>query len=123
MVQDLEASAEEAPHLPQQRFMSRMVHWWEKGYAMVLVTLTKVFEANDEFMPNSSDGSTLANLDKFGELVRRLQPDISEKAVEELFREAIHASLKEERLVTGPCFAQVGLTVRVYGSNRTGMQV
>eukprot|EP00976_Prorocentrum_cordatum_P005786 115628-Prorocentrum_minimum.AAC.1 len=53
-------------------------------------------------------GSRLANLSHFGEFVRTLDPDISEKNINELFREALHASLKEERLITGPCFAQVG---------------
>eukprot|EP00959_Pyramimonas_sp_CCMP1952_P188062 3932376-Pyramimonas_sp.AAC.1 len=31
LADDLEEVAENTPQFPQQKFMSRMVHWWEKG--------------------------------------------------------------------------------------------
>ena len=33
LMEDLEMTAENAPQFPQQHFMARLVHWWEKGYA------------------------------------------------------------------------------------------
>jgi hypothetical protein len=49
----------------------------------------------------------MAHLPHFKALLRRFQPTLDNRQVQDIFRETLFASLKEERLVTASMFAKV----------------